>query len=136
MTRVIYIFFFGKKNQARNKLRPNSSKHFIWHFFLLAVIFFPPKFSHIGNFINSGRQADILATLSHSTISHKISSCTHFILHLPWQAESWLKQLGAKEVLARKEMEVDAKALARETYAGCVDTVGDKVLANALSKLK
>ncbi len=52
------------------------------------------------------------------------------------EAEAWLKQLGAKEVLARSTLEADGKPLGKEIYAGCVDTVGDKVLVNALSQIK
>ncbi len=50
--------------------------------------------------------------------------------------EEWLQKLGASKTLARKDMEVEPKPLAKELYAGVVDTVGDKVLANSLSMTK
>jgi acrylyl-CoA reductase (NADPH) len=48
----------------------------------------------------------------------------------------YLKQLGASEVIERAELSVPVKALARERWAGVVDTVGSTTLANALSMTK
>jgi len=45
----------------------------------------------------------------------------------------YLKGLGASEIMNREEYLGDAKPLAKERWAGVVDTVGAKVLANALS---
>ena len=38
--------------------------------------------------------------------------------------------------MERKQLESEPKPLGKETYAGCVDTVGGNVLANALSMTK
>ena len=51
-------------------------------------------------------------------------------------SEEYLKRLGAKEVRSRSELENEPKALSKETFAGCVDNVGGKVLANILSMIK
>ena len=51
-------------------------------------------------------------------------------------SEEWLKKLGAASTLPRSELEVTPKALGKTTWAGGVDTVGDKVLANMLSTTK
>eukprot|EP00095_Tigriopus_kingsejongensis_P002596 maker-scaffold1258_size52332-snap-gene-0.11 protein:Tk02596 transcript:maker-scaffold1258_size52332-snap-gene-0.11-mRNA-1 annotation:"zinc-binding alcohol dehydrogenase-like protein" len=48
----------------------------------------------------------------------------------------WLMSLGAKEIKARSDFETEPKTLGRELWAGCIDAVGGKVLANALSGMK
>jgi acrylyl-CoA reductase (NADPH) len=48
----------------------------------------------------------------------------------------FLRSLGAKDILAREELARDCKPMERETWAAVVDTVGDKVLATALSQTK
>jgi acrylyl-CoA reductase (NADPH) len=45
----------------------------------------------------------------------------------------YLKNLGATEVIDRNELTVPAKPLARERWAGGVDSVGTTTLANLLS---
>ena len=44
----------------------------------------------------------------------------------------YLKSLGATELLDRETLQGDPKPLAKESYAGCVDSAGGKVLANVL----
>jgi len=48
----------------------------------------------------------------------------------------YLKDLGAKNVIDRKEFEVDPKLLGKGTWDGVVDTVGGNILANAISQTK
>ncbi len=48
----------------------------------------------------------------------------------------YLRDLGAKEIMPRAELEVDVKPLAKERFAGAVDSVGSKILANILSMTK
>ena len=50
----------------------------------------------------------------------------------PEQA-GYLKKLGATEIIERKELAGPAKPLAKERFAGGVDTVGSTTLANVLS---
>lgn len=50
--------------------------------------------------------------------------------------ESYLKQLGAAEIIARSELSGDPKPLAKERWAGAVDSVGSKTLANVLASTK
>jgi acrylyl-CoA reductase (NADPH) len=45
----------------------------------------------------------------------------------------YLKNLGAAEVIDRNELSAPAKPLAKERWAGAVDTVGSTTLANLLS---
>jgi acrylyl-CoA reductase (NADPH) len=47
-----------------------------------------------------------------------------------------LKELGAAEVIDRNELSGPAKPLAKERWAGGVDTVGSTTLANLLSMTK
>ena len=50
------------------------------------------------------------------------------------ETESYLKSLGAKEIVAREDLARDAKPLERETWAAVVDCVGDKTLATAIAQ--
>jgi len=52
------------------------------------------------------------------------------------QEAAYLKQLGAAEVIDRGELAGAPKSLAKERWAGCVDSVGSTTLANALSMTK
>ncbi|MGE3991700.1 MDR family oxidoreductase [Pseudorhodoplanes sp.] len=49
------------------------------------------------------------------------------------QEADYLKGLGASEVIDRSEFQVPVKPLARERFAGGVDSVGSTTLANVLS---
>ena len=49
----------------------------------------------------------------------------------------FLKELGAKEVILRKDFDVEnKKPMVRERFAGVVDTVGGNILAEALKAIK
>ena len=50
--------------------------------------------------------------------------------------EGYLKSLGAAEIIDRNELSGPAKPLARERWAGGVDSVGSTTLANLLSMTK
>ncbi len=49
------------------------------------------------------------------------------------QEEPYLKNLGASEIVERKELSAPGKPLARERWAGAIDTVGSTTLANVLA---
>jgi acrylyl-CoA reductase (NADPH) len=48
----------------------------------------------------------------------------------------YLKALGASEIVPRAELSVPPKPLAKERWAGAIDSVGSATLANALSMTK
>ena len=48
----------------------------------------------------------------------------------------FLRMLGATALVPRAELARDSKPLEKETWAGVVDTVGDKVLATALAQTR
>jgi acrylyl-CoA reductase (NADPH) len=48
----------------------------------------------------------------------------------------YLRGLGATEIIGREELSGDAKLLDKERWAGAVDTVGSKTLANVLAMTK
>jgi acrylyl-CoA reductase (NADPH) len=48
---------------------------------------------------------------------------------------SYLKDLGASEVIARADLSGSPRPLARERWAGAIDTVGSSTLANVLSMI-
>ena len=48
----------------------------------------------------------------------------------------FLKQLGASTVIDRKELDVESRPLDKGLWDGVVDTVGGKILANAISHTK
>lgn len=52
------------------------------------------------------------------------------------ETSDFLTSLGADNILARDELARDSKPMERETWAAVVDTVGDKVLATAISQTK
>jgi acrylyl-CoA reductase (NADPH) len=61
----------------------------------------------------------------------------HVIASTGRQAEApYLKSLGAAEVIDRNELSAPAKPLAKERWAGGVDSVGSTTLANLLSMTK
>lgn len=48
----------------------------------------------------------------------------------------YLKELGAKNIIDRKELESEPKLLGKGIWDGVVDTVGGNILANAISQTK
>ncbi|HKD20413.1 MAG TPA: MDR family oxidoreductase [Rhizomicrobium sp.] len=49
------------------------------------------------------------------------------------EEETYLKSLGAKEIIPRSELGGDVRPLAKERWAGAVDSVGSKTLANVIA---
>lgn len=49
------------------------------------------------------------------------------------EEEGYLKSLGAKEIISRSELGGEPRPLAKERWAGAVDSVGSKTLANVLA---
>ena len=56
----------------------------------------------------------------------------HAVTGRPQEAD-YLKGLGASEIVARQELTIPAKPLAKERWGGAVDAVGSTTLANLLS---
>lgn len=52
------------------------------------------------------------------------------------EEEAYLKQLGATDIIQRSELSGEPKPLARERWAGAVDSVGSRTLANVLASTK
>ena len=52
------------------------------------------------------------------------------------QQSNFLKELGAKNIIDRKELELEPKLLGKGMWDGVVDTVGGNILANAISQTK
>jgi acrylyl-CoA reductase (NADPH) len=52
------------------------------------------------------------------------------------EEEAYLRGLGASEIVARQELSGPGKPLARERWAGAIDTVAGHTLANALAQTK
>ena len=48
----------------------------------------------------------------------------------------YLKELGAKNIIDRKDLEAEPRALGKGLWDGVVDTVGGVILANAISNTK
>jgi acrylyl-CoA reductase (NADPH) len=52
------------------------------------------------------------------------------------EANEWLKQIGASEILSREAMDdASGRPMLKSVYAGVVDTVGGNILATALKSL-
>ncbi|MGL6111008.1 MAG: MDR family oxidoreductase [Rubrivivax sp.] len=73
---------------------------------------------------NGGVGSVAIALLS--TLGYRVVASTG----RPQEADA-LKQLGAAEIIARDELAVPGKPLAKERWAGVVDSVGSHTLANA-----
>jgi acrylyl-CoA reductase (NADPH) len=52
------------------------------------------------------------------------------------EEEPYLRSLGASELIARQELSGPGKPIARERWAGAVDTAGSHTLANVLAQTK
>ncbi|MFV8569990.1 MDR family oxidoreductase [Marinobacter sp. SBS5] len=52
------------------------------------------------------------------------------------EEESYLRSLGAKQILDRAELSGPGKPLTRETWAGAIDVAGGQVLANVCAGMK
>lgn len=52
------------------------------------------------------------------------------------EEEAYLKSLGASEIIPRTELSGDPRPLAKERWAGAVDTVGSRTLANVIAATK
>jgi acrylyl-CoA reductase (NADPH) len=52
------------------------------------------------------------------------------------EEEAYLKLLGAKEIIPRSELGGDPRPLSKERWAGAVDSVGSKTLANVIAATK
>ena len=72
----------------------------------------------------STKQAMILGTAGLTALTGKL------------EKENYLKELGAKNVINRKEFEGEPKLLDKGTWDGVVDTVGGNILSNAISQTK
>jgi alcohol dehydrogenase/acrylyl-CoA reductase (NADPH) len=48
----------------------------------------------------------------------------------------YLKELGAKNIIDRKDLEIEPKLIGKGIWDGVVDTVGGNILANAISQTK
>ncbi len=48
----------------------------------------------------------------------------------------YLKELGAAEIVPRQDLAVPVRPLAKERWAGAIDTVGSTILANVLSMIR
>ncbi len=52
------------------------------------------------------------------------------------EESDYLKSLGAKEIIPRTELSAPGRPLAKERWAGAVDSVGSHTLANAIAGIK
>ncbi len=52
------------------------------------------------------------------------------------EKSDYLKELGAKNIINRGELDVEPKLIGKGTWDGVVDTVGGNILANAISQTK
>lgn len=79
----------------------------------------------------SGGVGSVAVTLL-ATAGYRVIACSGRVE----QNTPLLLQLGAAEVIDRRELEQDAKPLEAQRWAGVVDTVGNKILAKALAQIQ
>lgn len=51
------------------------------------------------------------------------------------ESESYLRELGASEIVTREEMAAPARPLEKQRWAGAIDTTGDAILARILAEV-
>ena len=66
-----------------------------------------------------------------STLGYSVAASTGRV-----EEETYLKHLGANEVLAREELAGEPKPLAKERWAGAIDSVGSRTLANVVAAIR
>ncbi|MFT4823649.1 MAG: acrylyl-CoA reductase (NADPH) [Halioglobus sp.] len=79
----------------------------------------------------AGGVGSVAISLLHK-LGYSVTACTGRVE----ESTDFLKSLGASDILARDQLARDCKPMEKETWAAVVDTVGDKVLATALSQTK
>ena len=72
-----------------------------------------------------------VAIMALSKLGYNVTAVTGKI-----EQSSFLKELGAKNIINRKELESEPKLLGKGIWDGVVDTVGGNILANAISQTK
>ena len=72
-----------------------------------------------------------IAVMALSKLGCKVSAVTGKMSH-----SEYLKELGAENIIDRKELEAEPKLLDKGKWDGVVDTVGGNILANAISQTK
>jgi acrylyl-CoA reductase (NADPH) len=73
----------------------------------------------------------IVAVMVLSNLGYNVTAVTGKI-----EQADFLKELGVKNVIHRKEFETEPKILAKGNWDGVVDTVGGNILANAISQTR
>ena len=72
-----------------------------------------------------------VAVMALSKLGCKVTAVTGKMKH-----SDFLNELGAKNIIERKELESEPKLLGKGIWDGVVDTVGGNILANAISQTK
>ena len=72
-----------------------------------------------------------IAIMALSKLGYNVSAVTG-----KQDQSDYLKELGAKSILDRKDFEGEAKVLGKGLWDGVVDTVGGSILSNAISQTK
>ena len=72
-----------------------------------------------------------VAVMALSKLGCKVTAVTGKMNH-----SNYLKELGATNIINRKELEIEPKLLGKGIWDGVVDTVGGNILANAISQTK
>tara|TARA_B100000029_G_scaffold377279_1_gene371932 strand:+ start:1307 stop:2308 length:1002 start_codon:yes stop_codon:yes gene_type:complete len=72
-----------------------------------------------------------IAVMALSKLGCNVTAVTGKMEH-----SDFLKELGAKNIINRKELESEAKLLDKGKWDGVVDTVGGNILANAISQTR
>lgn len=65
-----------------------------------------------------------------------LSKLNYKVVALSNKNYSYLKDIGAHEVIRRNEFKILTKPLAKETWSGCIDTVGGNILSTIISQMK
>ena len=65
-----------------------------------------------------------------------LAKLNYKVVALSNKNHNYLKEIGANEVISRNEFKILTKPLAKETWSGCIDTVGGNILSTIISQMK
>ena len=71
-----------------------------------------------------------------SIATNLLNNLGYEVVALSAKNKSYLKKLGAVEVIDRKDYKIAKKPLEKQKWAGCIDTVGGEILSSVISEIK
>ena len=71
-----------------------------------------------------------------SIATNLLNNLGYEVVALSAKNKSYLKKLGAVEVIDRKDYKIAKKPLEKQKWVKCIDTVGGEILSSVISEIK